>query len=106
MLVTRLIPASIPEMRNCLLTICWTLTLASSGHADTPADLAKQIAIIQAVEPEGVGNRNAAAAFQVLSRSGASSLLPLLSAIEASNPIARNWLRASIEVIVERQIAY
>ena len=105
MLVTRLIPASIPEMRNCLLTICWTLTLASSGHADTPADLAKQIAIIQAVEPEGVGNRNAAAAFQVLSRSGASSLLPLLSAIEASNPIARNWLRASIEVIVERQIA-
>ena len=54
MLVTRLIPASIPEMRNCLLTAFWTLALASSGHADTPADLAKQIAIIQAVEPEGV----------------------------------------------------
>ncbi|MCH2062255.1 MAG: hypothetical protein MK194_00875 [Roseibacillus sp.] len=83
------------------------LTVAPLEHADAkpPADLKKQIAIIQAVGTEGTGNAEAAVAFRELARAKASALLPLLRAIEPSNPIARNWLRSAVEVIVERELA-
>ena len=92
-------------MRQSLLIAFCSLALAGSGHANAPADIAKQISMIQAIEPEGIGTREAAAAFQILSRTGPSSLLPLLRAVEPSNAIARNWLRSAIEVIAERQLA-
>ena len=83
------------------------LTVAPLEHADAkpPANLKKQIAIIQAVGTEGTGNAEAAVAFRELARAKASALLPLLRAIEPSNPIARNWLRSAVEVIVERELA-
>ncbi len=102
MLVTSPIPGRISGMRICLLSACCALALTSSGQAEPSPDLTKQIAIIQAVGAEGVGNSDAAKAFGQLSRSGPSSLLPLLRAVEPSNSIARNWLRSAIEVIAEK----
>ena len=105
MLVTISIPVSITEMRICLLiTFCASL-LTPAGHAEPSSDLSEQIAIIQAVGMEGMGNREAATAFQKLSQAKPSSLLPLLKAVEPSNAIARNWLRSAIEVIAERATA-
>ena len=105
MLVTSSIPVSLSAMRYCLLSASCAFTLASSGHAEPSPDLPKHIAIIQAVGVEGIGNREAAAAFQKLSHAEPSSLLPLLKAVEPSNPIARNWLRSAIDVIAERATA-
>ena len=64
MLVTSSIHVSLSAMRYCLLSASCAFTLASSGQAETTPDLPKQIAIIQAVGTEGMGNREAAAAFQ------------------------------------------
>ncbi len=105
MLVTSSIPVSLSGMRYCLLSACCAFSLVSSGQAESSPDLTKEIAIIQAVGVEGIGNREAAAAFQKLSHADPSSLLPLLKAVEPSNAIARNWLRSAIEVIAERATA-
>ena len=102
MLVTSSIPVNMSGMRFCFLTTFCAFALTSSGQAETTPDLPRQIAIIQAVGTEGMGNREAAAAFQKLSHAEPSSLLPLLKAVEPSNAIARNWLRSAIEVIAER----
>ncbi len=105
MLVTISIPVSITEMRICLLITFCAFLLTPAGHAEPSSDLSEQIAIIQAVGMEGMGNREAATAFQKLSQAKPSSLLPLLKAVEPSNAIARNWLRSAIEVIAERATA-
>ncbi len=89
----------------CLGWLVLTAALLEHAAANSPADLKKQIAIIRAVGAEGTGNAEAAIAFRELSRAKASALLPLLRAIEPSNPIARNWLRSAVEVIVERELA-
>ncbi len=85
---------------------CLALAVPLPSHADVGAsgDLKKQIAIIQSVGAEGTGNAEAATAFRKLSIARAPALLPLLRAIESSNPIARNWLRSAVEVIVEREL--
>ena len=102
MLVTNSIPVSITQMRKCLLITFCAFALTPAGQAEPSPGLPEQIAIIQAVGTEGMGNKEAAAAFQKLSHAEPSSLLPLLKAVEPSNAIARNWLRSAIEVIVER----
>ena len=86
-----------------LLALCPAFFLPGQVLSN-PEDPAQHIAIIQAVGPKGAGNPEAAAAFQALSGAKASSILPLLRAIEESNPIARNWLRSAVEVIVEREL--
>ena len=105
MLVAISIPVSITEMRYCLLITFCAFALTPAGQAEPSPDLSQQIAIIQAVGTEGMGNREAAAAFQKLSQEKPTSLLPLLRAVESSNAIARNWLRSAIEVIAERATA-
>jgi len=87
-----------------LLALCPALILPGQALSN-PVDPAQHIAIIQAVGSKGAGNPEAAAAFQALSGATASSILPLLRAIEESNPIARNWLRSAVEVIIERELA-
>lgn len=84
----------------CVLSGMLALEGASAA---APAELSKHIGVIQKVGPEGKGTAEAAKAFQALSASDASAVLPLLQAIEKSGPIARNWLRSAVEVIVERE---
>ena len=87
-----------------ILALCSALILPGQSQAN-PSDPAQHIAIIQKVGLKGAGNPEAAVAFQKLSQARASSILPLLRAIEKSNPIARNWLRSAVEAIVERELA-
>lgn len=77
---------------------------AESALAELPADLDQNIAVIKKVGREGAGNPAAAAAYQDLSRCDAEAILPLLEAIESSSPLARNWLRSAVEVIVAREL--
>lgn len=87
-----------------ILALCSALILPGQSQTN-PSDPAQHIAIIQKVGLKGAGNPEAAVAFQKLSQARASSILPLLRAIEKSNPIARNWLRSAVEAIVERELA-
>ena len=89
----------------CLTWLVLVVAPLEHTQARPPADLKKQIAVIQAVGAEGSGNAEAAVAFRSLSQARASALLPLLRAIEPSNRTARNWLRSAVEVIVERELA-
>ncbi len=77
---------------------------ALPGLAAIPDDFEKAITTIQSVGPEGAGNAEAASAWKTLSESEADAVLPLLRAMEKSSPLARNWLRSAIEVIVEREL--
>jgi hypothetical protein len=97
-------------MRARLLS-SWLTSLAAGGFfgcgsamAELPAGFEEKIAAIRAVGAEGAGNPAAAAAFKAITTSDASAILPLLQAIESSGPLARNWLRSAVEVIVEREL--
>ncbi|MCB1229380.1 MAG: hypothetical protein KDN19_03900 [Verrucomicrobiae bacterium] len=73
-------------------------------RAAVPDDFEQSVAAIQAVGPEGSGNVEAAAAWKKLSDADATAILPLLRAMEKSSPLARNWLRSAVEVIVDREL--
>jgi hypothetical protein len=55
----------------------------------------KAIKTIRAVGPEGLGNSEAAAAWQELSKAEAKSLVDILEAMDGANELALNWLRAA-----------
>ncbi len=67
-------------------------------------DIKKSIATIQAVGPEGKGNTQAAAAWKILSMADTSAMLPLLAAMNGSSPMAQNWLRSALDVIVNKDL--
>lgn len=75
------------------------------GSSAPTEDFEQALSTIKAVGPEGQGNAEASAAWQILSGSDASAILPLLGAMETSGPLTQNWLRSAIEVIVERELA-
>ena len=93
---------------SSLLLFCVFATLHSVWtppiQAATPADIEKSIATIQAVGLEGKGNAQAASAWKVLSTADTSAMLPLLAAMNGSSPMAQNWLRSALEVIVSNDL--
>ena len=93
------------SLSPCLLGFTLSFTALATLERAPAAALEKHIATIQAVGSEGAGNRAAATAFRNLAASDSSAILPLLRAIEPSNPIARNWLRSAVEVIVQRELS-
>ncbi|MBM4003048.1 MAG: hypothetical protein FJ295_07125 [Planctomycetes bacterium] len=58
---------------------------------------------INAVGPHGEGHRDAAAAWQVLSKLDAAQLPAVLAGMRSQNLLAENWIRAAVEAIAERQ---
>ena len=91
--------------RLTALALALGIVLGLQGaRAEPPAELAKQITQLQAVGAEGAGNQAAAAALKSITTSDAEAILPLLEAIESSGPLARNWLRSAVEVIMEREL--
>lgn len=79
--------------------IAWVvLAFAASGRAS----LADSIVAIQAVGPEGQGNPEAGRAWKELVRADATALPELFRAMDGANDLAANWLRAAVEVIVDR----
>lgn len=66
------------------------------------ADTATAIRVIQQVSAEGKGSAEAAAAFRELSAGRGDSVPVLLEALDTANPLAANYLRNAIEVVVDR----
>lgn len=89
-------------MRRCI-TI-GTLALLAIASSAAAADLAPLLTTIRAVGPNGAGNREAAAAWQTLSRADAAELPVILAALDQANPLAADWLRTAVDAIAERTL--
>ena len=69
------------------------------------ASIEQSIKTILAVEGEGKGNKEASAAWAELSKGSASDLPAILEAMDASGPLALNWLRGAVGAIADRELA-
>lgn len=76
------------------------LTLAGSLP-----EIAEPVCVLRAVGPEGQGNAAAAAAWKKLAAGNATTLVPLLEAMDGANDYALNWLRAAVDAIAGRELA-
>jgi hypothetical protein len=72
---------------------------AASGDSDV---LQKSIQIIREVGSDGKGSAEASRAWQVVARADAGQLPQLLKGMDGANALARNWLRAAIDEILDR----
>jgi hypothetical protein len=65
-------------------------------------DLKSAIHAIRRVGPEGKGSAEAAGAWKVLVKTPIEQLPLLLAGMDGATPLARNWIRAAVDEIVER----
>ncbi|QVL30175.1 hypothetical protein KIH39_15070 [Telmatocola sphagniphila] len=59
---------------------------------------------IQSLGKEGVGNKEAALAWQQIVAAGPEAIIPVLNVYDSSSVIARNWLRTAIDAILEKPL--
>ena len=71
-------------------------------YSDKNADLKSAIQTIREVGPQGKGSAEAAGAWKVLAKTPIEQLPPLLAGMDGATPLARNWIRAAVDEIVER----
>jgi hypothetical protein len=81
-----------------LLMLGW-VGLATAGQQE---EMAGSLATIRSVGPEGRGNAEAALAWKKLAAGDATTLVPILEAMDGANDFALNWLRAAIDAIASR----
>src|SRR5579872_5289348 len=88
------------------LFVCFAVIFSALGNAGpvAAAGIGEQLAKLKAVGPEGAGNTTARDAWRQLSAADAAALPSILAALDDANPLAANWLRASIDAIAERKL--
>ena len=84
----------------CLTTLLWFPPTVASAN-----EIERMIETIQAVGPSGQGNREAAAAWQRLTKSEAEELPTILAGLDDCSPLAANWIRAAVDTVAERELA-
>ncbi len=72
--------------------------------AATSTEIQKSINAINATGLEGKGNTQAGPAWKTLSKADTSAISPILQAMNGASPMARNWFRSALEVIVSQEI--
>ncbi len=87
-------------MKKAMLPLL--MVSVSCLFADKSADEA--IATLVAVGPKGQGNEAASKAWPKAAALEAKKLPALLSAMDDANGLGQNWLRAAVDVIVERSL--
>ncbi len=89
-----------------IATVGGACALASVLAQDEPATpYIEAIATISAVENEGRGNREAAAAWKQVIQGDSGMVVPLLQAMGDANGLASNWLVSAAQAIVDRELA-
>jgi len=83
---------------GCLSWVCLAPALASAAKVED------QVAALKAVGAEGAGNPKASEAWKQLSQADAADLPAILAGLDDANPLAANWLRASVDSIAEREL--
>jgi hypothetical protein len=95
-----------PKRAACSLS---ALVLAIScalplSAADDPA-LAKALAAVRTIAPQGAGHQAAVAAAKTASQAPGSKLPQILAAMDGVNPVAENWLRGVAEAVAQKTTA-
>jgi hypothetical protein len=76
---------------------------AAAGPVSAPAaDLNKASETIRRVGPDSDGSAAAAGAWKELTRADVNQVPQLLTAMDGANALARNWLRAALDPILDR----
>jgi hypothetical protein len=91
-------------MIHLFLAIITTLsvvapTMVRSAESE---DLKSAIHTIRQVGPDGKGSAEAARAWKVLAKTPFEQLPLLLAGMDGATPLARNWIRAAVDEILER----
>src|SRR5262245_1074899 len=71
-------------------------------RSDEGEDLKSAILTVRQVGPEGKGSADAAGAWKVLAKAPIGQLPLILAGMDGTTPLARNWLRAAVDEIVDR----
>jgi len=90
-------------MKPLFSIIAYVISLTVTTVGGLAGDLSEAIATIKNVGPEGMGNAEAANSWKVLTQQDSSAILPILSAMKGSSPLAQNWLRSAVEVVFQKQ---
>ena len=92
-------------MRRVLIVagICVSVIGGVSVRVDA-ADFAESIRVIRAVDHEGKGNKEAAAAWRDLAKAGAAEIPAILAGFDDANPLAANYLRSAAVAIAQRTL--
>src|SRR6478609_9535404 len=90
-------------MIKSLLSTLFLLGTTALGPAASTPSRAEALEIIRAVGPEGQGNAAATAAWKQLATGNASTIRPILTAMDGANDYALNWLRAAVDAIASRE---
>jgi hypothetical protein len=78
------------------------LLTAALGAPAGESDLAKAIIAVRGAGPNGQGAAVAAAAWKRLAAADVAELPELLAGMDGASPVARNWIRAAIDPVLDR----
>jgi hypothetical protein len=83
---------------------CLSLVVFPSDEAFGADDLQPLLKTLQSVGPGGLGNREAAQAWQELVRADAGRLPTILAGLDDAGPLASNWIATAVDAVAERQL--
>src|SRR5277367_6146993 len=86
----------ISRMTGHFARILVVIACVGAAVAGQTQEIADSLSAIRSVGPEGRGNVEAAAAWRKLADGDATTLVPILEAMDGANDFALNWLRAAI----------
>src|SRR5438105_15602937 len=86
-----------------MFVILFVTAAISASPGDS--DLARAIAAVRGVGPNGQGAAAAGAAWKRIAAADVSDLPTLLAGMDGATPLARNWLRAAIDPVLDRAAA-
>ncbi|HEY1375335.1 MAG TPA: hypothetical protein VGF55_00995 [Gemmataceae bacterium] len=78
------------------------LLAVALGAPAGEGDLARAIAAVRGVGPNGQGTAAAAQAWKRLAAADVAELPALLAGMDGASPLARNWLRSAIDPVLDR----
>jgi hypothetical protein len=88
--------------RFVAIIAAYSVLAPASVRADENEELKSAIHTICQVGPEGKGSAEAAGAWKVLAKTPIEQLPLLFAGMDGATPLARNWIRAAVDEIVER----
>ena len=89
--------------RYTFAAIALACAMPTTAHAKV--NLGKALEVIRAIGPEGSGNARAKEAWQAVSQVSSNQLTEVLAAMQDSQPLSCNYLRAAVDTIVQREEA-
>ena len=90
------------KLRPHFAILAASLLLAASARGE---DVASLTASVRAVEPRGHRHAPAISAAKSLAKLDGTHLIAVLEGMDGAGPLATNWLRSVVEVIVDREKA-